>query len=103
MIRVMALTGDTRALIAHKSEETHMSKFTKVLTLFALAGALCLGMPAVGHASTILAYQLDGGAPVIVLTAASLTNQSVSFSVAGLDVVFLTASEINSAAGSRAI
>jgi len=77
-----------------------MIRYTKVFTFLVLAAALCLSVPAVGHASTILAYQLDGGAPVMVLTAASLTNQSVSFSVAGIDVVFLTSSSVNSAAGS---
>jgi len=80
--------------------EIQMTRYTKVFTFLVLAAALCLSTPSIGHADTILAYQLDGGAPVIVATGGSLTSQSVSFSVAGIDVVFLTSSEINSALGS---
>ena len=75
-----------------------MIRFTKVITLPVLAAALLLEH-ACGRACFFNpGLSIGWGAPVIVATGASLTAQSVSFSVAGIDVVFLTTSEINSAA-----
>ena len=74
-----------------------MSRYSKVLTLLLLAGALCLSTPGVGRADTILSYQLDGGSITTLMQGPSLSSTLSFTGFIGPDilVVFDTTSETN--------
>ena len=79
-----------------------MSRYSKVLTLLVLAGALCLSTPSLGRANTILSYQLDAGPMTTLLeSSTSLAALSGTFLIApGIIVAWDSTYETNAATSS---